>query len=62
MARAKRQPKRRMVSDACVACDEPVYEGEDQSTYCGSVHEDCFPDHARECAVCDEDHVYHEAD
>lgn len=57
--RRPRKPRRRMVSDACEVCEEPVYEGEDRSTYCGTVHEDCFSEHASECAVCDEDNTYH---
>ena len=58
--RKPKKRRRRMVSDACVVCEDPVYEGDDRSTYCGTVHEECFPEHASECAVCDEDNAYHD--
>lgn len=44
----------------CLECTEPIKPGEDESTYCGSVHqEECHEKHLRHWAVCDEDAQFH---
>lgn len=44
----------------CLVCQQPIQPGEDESTFCGSVHaEECHQQHLRDCAVCDEDGTYH---
>jgi hypothetical protein len=44
---------------SCVGCGEAVDEQEAVSTYCGTLHATCLDAHARECAQCDEDGLYH---
>lgn len=44
----------------CLECGTAIKPGEDESTYCGSVHqEECHEKHLRGCAVCDEDGRFH---
>jgi hypothetical protein len=44
----------------CVVCGQPIEdEQEAVSTYCGSLHSDCYDAHIQNCMVCDEDGAYH---
>jgi hypothetical protein len=44
----------------CVECGREIRPGEDESTYCGSVHAgECLESHKRHCRQCDEDGEYH---
>jgi hypothetical protein len=39
----------------CAVCGEPIAFGEDQSTYCGSMHVTCTREHAQHCTACARD-------
>lgn len=39
----------------CIECSEPINEGQDESTLCGSVHEWCEDTHNAHCAQCGRD-------
>jgi hypothetical protein len=62
IAEAAARAARGVVGDACVACGKPVYEGEDESTYCGTVHSGCLDAHLAGCEVCDVDGQYHQGE
>ncbi len=37
----------------CAECGEPIDDNDDrESTYCGSMHRDCFAAHVEHCKVC----------
>lgn len=39
----------------CAHCDKPIEHEEDgESTYCGSMHQDCREAHNQECGACAE--------
>jgi hypothetical protein len=36
----------------CEQCNETIEEGEDESSYCGSMHAGCLDEHCRACEPC----------
>ena len=47
----------------CIECEGTIMPGEDESTFCGSVHEgECHSNHLRHCRVCGCDGEYEEDD
>lgn len=39
----------------CAHCGKPVAAEDEQSTYCGTMHIECAPKHARTCGACAKD-------
>jgi hypothetical protein len=39
----------------CAECGEEIPEGEDESSYCDSLHQECVVEHCSHCEICRSD-------